>query len=68
MPVSIQNRQRTVTIHTAMIKERLQRVITRAYREVSTFAEKEKATLRDAAMLLAVSRVEEATRIRGIYP
>jgi glutamate dehydrogenase (NAD(P)+) len=50
------------------VRERLQRAITRAYREVCALAEKERASLREAAMLLAVSRVEEATRIRGIYP
>jgi glutamate dehydrogenase (NAD(P)+) len=50
------------------VRERLQRAITRAYREVCAVAEKERASLREAAMLLAVSRVEEATRLRGIYP
>jgi glutamate dehydrogenase (NAD(P)+) len=50
------------------VRERLQRVITRAYREVCARAQKENVSLREAAMLLAVSRVEEATRVRGIYP
>jgi len=50
------------------VRERLQRAITRAYREVCALAEKERVSLREAAMLLAVSRVEEATRVRGIYP
>ncbi len=50
------------------VRERLQRVITRAYREVCARAEKENVSLREAALLLAVSRVEEATRVRGIYP
>ncbi|HLB26989.1 MAG TPA: Glu/Leu/Phe/Val dehydrogenase [Dehalococcoidia bacterium] len=50
------------------VRERLQRAITRAYREVCARAEKERVSLREAAMLLAVSRVEEATRMRGIYP
>jgi glutamate dehydrogenase (NAD(P)+) len=50
------------------VRERLQRAITRAYREVCALAEKERASLREAAMLLAVARVEEATRVRGIYP
>jgi glutamate dehydrogenase (NAD(P)+) len=52
----------------AEVRERLQRAITRAYREVCALAEKERVSLREAAMLLAVSRVEEATRVRGIYP
>jgi glutamate dehydrogenase (NAD(P)+) len=50
------------------VRERLQRVITRAYREVWARAQKENVSLREAALLLAVSRVEEATRVRGIYP
>ncbi len=50
------------------VRERLQRVITRAYREVCARAQKENVSLREAALLLAVSRVEEATRVRGIYP
>jgi glutamate dehydrogenase (NAD(P)+) len=50
------------------VRERLHRVITRAYREVCALAEKENIPQRDAAMLLAVSRVVEATRARGIYP
>ncbi len=50
------------------VREQLQRVITRAYREVCALAEKESVSLREAAMLLAVSRVVEATRVRGIYP
>ncbi|MCH8921180.1 MAG: Glu/Leu/Phe/Val dehydrogenase [Chloroflexi bacterium] len=50
------------------VRERLQRVITRAYREVHARAQKENVSLREAAMLLAVARVEEATRVRGIYP
>jgi glutamate dehydrogenase (NAD(P)+) len=50
------------------VRERLHRVITRAYREVCALAEKEKISQREAAMLLAVSRVVEATRARGIYP
>ena len=50
------------------VRERLHKAITRAYREVCALAEKESVSLREAAMLLAVSRVEEATRVRGIYP
>ena len=43
-------------------------VISRVYREVCGLAERENVSLRDAAMLLAVSRVEKAPPIRGIYP
>jgi len=50
------------------VNERLHRVITRAYRDVTSFAQEEKVSLREAAMLLAVRRVVEATKVRGIYP
>jgi glutamate dehydrogenase (NAD(P)+) len=50
------------------VNQRLHRVITRAYREVVRESEERGISLRDAAMTLAVSRVVEATEIRGIYP
>ncbi len=50
------------------VNDRLHRVITRAYRDVARMAEQEGVTMRQAAMLLAVSRVVEATKFRGIYP
>ncbi len=50
------------------VNERLQRIITRAYRDVASLAREQKATLREAAMRLGVSRVVEATQMRGIYP
>jgi glutamate dehydrogenase (NAD(P)+) len=50
------------------VPQRLLRVISRAYREVCGLAERESVSPRDAAMLQAVSRVEEAPPIRGIYP
>jgi len=50
------------------VNERLHRVISRAYRDVARTADEQKVTLREAAMLLAVGRVVEATRVRGIYP
>jgi glutamate dehydrogenase (NAD(P)+) len=50
------------------VNERLHRVITRAYREVTAAAEEQRITMRDAAMMLGVGRVVEATRTRGIYP
>jgi glutamate dehydrogenase (NAD(P)+) len=50
------------------VNERLHRVITRAYADVTQAAQLHKVTLREAAMLLAVGRVVEATKIRGIYP
>jgi glutamate dehydrogenase (NAD(P)+) len=50
------------------VNERLHRVITRAYRDVSAKAQEFGCSLREAAMVLAVGRVVEASRIRGIYP
>ncbi len=50
------------------VNERLRRVIARAYADVSRAAQEENISLREAAMLLAVRRVAEATTIRGIYP
>ena len=50
------------------VNERLHRVITKAFRDVSHTAEAEGLSLRQAAMTLAVKRVVEATNIRGIYP
>ncbi len=50
------------------VNKRLQRIITMAFREVSRIAETEKVSLRQAAMLLAVRRVLDATNTRGIYP
>ena len=50
------------------VNDRLHRVITRAFRDVVAMAEQRGVSLREAAMLLGVSRVVEATRVRGIYP
>jgi len=50
------------------VNDRLRKVITRAYREVSAAAERDGLTMREAAMALGVGRVVEATAIRGIYP
>ncbi|HZP27158.1 MAG TPA: Glu/Leu/Phe/Val dehydrogenase [Dehalococcoidia bacterium] len=52
----------------AEVRDRLRQVMDRAFDEVAQLAEKERLPLRQAAMQLAVSRVLEATRIRGIYP
>ncbi len=50
------------------VNDRLRRVLKRAYADVAQAAAEHKTTLREAAMLLGVSRVVEATKIRGIYP
>jgi len=50
------------------VNERLHRVITKAYRDVTATAKEHGISLREAAMVLAVGRVVEASQIRGIYP
>jgi len=50
------------------VNERLHRVITKAFSDVLAMAERHGVSLREAAMMLGVSRVVEATRLRGIYP
>jgi glutamate dehydrogenase (NAD(P)+) len=46
----------------------LRDIMQRAYRDVQAQADREKCSLRTAAMWLAVSRVAEAHRVRGVYP
>jgi len=50
------------------VNQRLRQIITRAFREVVHMAERDRCSLRQCALLLGVSRVVEAMRIRGIYP
>jgi glutamate dehydrogenase (NAD(P)+) len=51
-----------------MVRTQLQRTIRRAYADVESTARKHDTDLRTGALILAVNRVEEATRIRGIFP
>jgi len=46
----------------------LRDIMQRAYHEVQREADREGSSLRAAAMSLAVSRVAEAHRVRGVYP
>jgi glutamate dehydrogenase (NAD(P)+) len=50
------------------INERLETIMTRSYQEVCKKAQEQQTHLRMGAYLLAVSRVAEATEIRGVYP
>ena len=50
------------------VNQRLARILSRATDEVWAAAEKYKTDLRTAANVVGVSRVAEATRLRGIYP
>jgi glutamate dehydrogenase (NAD(P)+) len=50
------------------VNERLKRKMTKAFRETLEQAKKHKVHMRRAAYVVAVSRVAEATRLRGVYP
>jgi glutamate dehydrogenase (NAD(P)+) len=50
------------------VNQRLARIMTTAFKEVWELAQREQVDLRTAAYMLAVGRVAEAIRIRGIYP
>jgi glutamate dehydrogenase (NAD(P)+) len=50
------------------VNAKLHKIITRAYADVAAKATELGITLREAAMVLGVGRVVEATRVRGIYP
>ncbi|MEX2247019.1 MAG: Glu/Leu/Phe/Val dehydrogenase [Dehalococcoidia bacterium] len=50
------------------VNTKLERAITRAFREVASIQQAEGVTMREAAYMLAVQRVVEATEVRGIFP
>ncbi|MDE1838247.1 MAG: glutamate dehydrogenase, partial [Euryarchaeota archaeon] len=50
------------------IADKLSHVMTRAYQDVDRQAHDHKCDMRMGAYMLAIGRVAEATRIRGIYP
>ena len=50
------------------VYDRLEEVMTGSFRDVHAIAEKFGVSMRTAAYILGVGRVEEATRVRGIYP
>jgi len=50
------------------INDRLESIMTRAYRATHNKSEEQEVNLRMGAYLLAVSRVAEATELRGVYP
>ena len=50
------------------VNRHLERKMTQAFREVLSVAARYKVNMRTAAYILAVGRVAEATRVRGIYP
>ena len=50
------------------VNAKLDEIMTRAFHEVFDVARKQNVDMRTAAYILAVSRVAEATRVRGIFP
>lgn len=50
------------------VNTKLDQIITKAFHEVWDMHEKYKCNMRDAAYLVAVKRVADATKLRGFYP
>jgi glutamate dehydrogenase (NAD(P)+) len=50
------------------INRRLEEIMVRSFRDIMAVAKGEAVDTRTAAQMLAVSRVAEATKLRGIYP
>jgi len=50
------------------VNERLHRIMTRAFNAVYETSERYKVHMRTAALALAIQRVADFTRVRGIYP
>jgi glutamate dehydrogenase/leucine dehydrogenase len=50
------------------VNQKLEKIMKRAFHEVHRTAEKHDVHMRTAAYILAVGRVAEATRLRGIFP
>jgi glutamate dehydrogenase (NAD(P)+) len=50
------------------INAQLEKIMVRAFNEVHGLAEREGMDMRTAAQMVAIRRVAEATRIRGLYP
>jgi len=47
---------------------KMEQKITNSYKEISNFSQKNKIDMRKAAMMIAVSRVVDAFKIRGMWP
>jgi glutamate dehydrogenase (NAD(P)+) len=50
------------------VNDRLEKVMTRAFQDVAAVSEREKLTMREAATVLAIRRVVEATELRSMRP
>ena len=51
-----------------VVRNHLERTIRKSYEDVAETARRHDTDLRTGALILAVGRVEEATRIRGLFP
>jgi glutamate dehydrogenase/leucine dehydrogenase len=51
-----------------MVRAQLERTVRRSYDDVAETARRHDTDLRTGALILAVGRVEEATRLRGLFP
>jgi glutamate dehydrogenase (NAD(P)+) len=51
-----------------VVRSHLERTIRRGYEDVAETARRHDTDLRTGALILSVGRVEEATRIRGLFP
>ena len=52
----------------AEINRQLHRIMVRSFKQVQRMAQEHDVDLRQGAQMLAISRVAEATRLRGLYP
>jgi glutamate dehydrogenase (NAD(P)+) len=50
------------------VRDRLNRILSRAFQEVQAVAEREHVGMRTAALALGIGRVAEAVRLRGFFP
>lgn len=62
----VQNRQGYFWEET-QVNASLRRIMRKAFGEVAALSEKENVTMREAALMVGVSRVAEAARLRGMY-
>jgi glutamate dehydrogenase (NAD(P)+) len=52
----------------SVVNDKLHQIMTRAFAETLAIADREEASMRMAAYLLAVERVASSTALRGLYP
>ena len=50
------------------VNQRLDHIMTRAFKEVHSLSKKERVNMRTAAYMLAIGRVGRAKELRGIFP